>query len=161
SRPGRPKKPGELGARPVVGCDGCVTERWIGEPGDGAVRVGAGVEKVREPRLPMLDPPPARASASLTRAPQTSATAAKAASARTKDRIMKPSQVPIGSADGRFIPALYRIYGAAFEVPAQASGKPRLFRLFPAPRSLSRAAHRQIRQSSPGTASGRLRSSSS
>ena len=42
---------------------GCVTERWIGEVGPGAVVVGPGRLKVREPRLPRLNPLPGRASA--------------------------------------------------------------------------------------------------
>jgi hypothetical protein len=48
---------GEIGP----GCG--VMERWIGAAGRGAVGVGAGIENVRPPRLPKLEPPPRRASA--------------------------------------------------------------------------------------------------
>jgi hypothetical protein len=40
-----------------------MTERSIGAVAPGAVRVLGGALKVREPRMPKLDPPPTRASA--------------------------------------------------------------------------------------------------
>jgi hypothetical protein len=46
-----------------AGCPGCVSEREIGAAGLGAVGVGAGMLKVRMPRLPKLKPLPARACA--------------------------------------------------------------------------------------------------
>src|ERR1700742_3224838 len=58
----RLKKPPPGRAAP--GAEGWVAERCSGDM-DGAVCVGAGVEKVRVPRLPELLPPPIRASAVL------------------------------------------------------------------------------------------------
>src|SRR5262245_39455990 len=43
---------------------GCASERCIGVAAFGAVGVAGGAEKVRVPRLPPEDPPPARACAS-------------------------------------------------------------------------------------------------
>jgi len=60
----------------VDGPAGGVMLRSIGAAGAGAVRVAGGAEKVREPRLPMLPPPPALASA-------TAGASAKTAARRT------------------------------------------------------------------------------
>src|SRR5262245_44047233 len=60
-----PNKPGRGVAWPTVfDLPGCVTVRCIGAAALGAVWVAGGAEKVRVPRLPPEDPPPARACAS-------------------------------------------------------------------------------------------------
>jgi hypothetical protein len=69
-----------MGGESDPGCG--VAERWIGAAGRGAVGVGAGIENVRPPRLPKLEPPPGRACAMA--APSIST----AAAAITKD--LKP-----------------------------------------------------------------------
>ena len=72
-------------------CPGCVIERWIGATGPGAVAVGPGRLKVREPRLPKLrPPPPGRASA--VAAPRKSAQIAASTAKRKGVLVMSLSQ---------------------------------------------------------------------
>src|SRR4051812_33859612 len=107
SRPGRLNrplpKPVRAGA-PAEGREGCAIERSKGCPAFGAVLVAGGGVKLREPRLPELEPPPARALASA--ATRTSALA-MASSARNgrrrRKRIIESSQ----RAQGHF---LYRYH---------------------------------------------------
>jgi hypothetical protein len=61
-RPGRLKNPPDEAGLPGLPRPGWVTLRCIVDA-DGAVEVAGGAEKVREPRLPELKPPPTRASA--------------------------------------------------------------------------------------------------
>jgi hypothetical protein len=63
---------------------------------DGAVVVGAGVEKVRVPRLPKLLPPPIRASAVLATSASAIVAAPSVASTRPK-RIMDTSQMALSA----------------------------------------------------------------
>src|SRR5690348_2745763 len=79
-----PKKPGRV-AVPLPNGDvarGWVMLRWIGET-DGAVRVDEGAEKVRIPRLPPENPPPARA---LAASPETSTRAVATAASAINQR---------------------------------------------------------------------------
>ncbi len=62
--PGRLKKPPPaVAGAPTPGLPGWVMVRLSGCAVPGAVVVEGGAEKVREPREPMLPPPPGRASA--------------------------------------------------------------------------------------------------
>jgi hypothetical protein len=78
---------------------GWVTVRCIGAT-DGAVLVGGGAEKVRDPRLPMLPPPPTRASAALISTPTVKAAATTAVSLVNLKPIMRTSRHPSAVADG-------------------------------------------------------------
>jgi hypothetical protein len=76
----------------VPGFDGCVTERLMIEPPDGAVLVGGGAENVLPPRLPKLPPRPVRASAALATRATTKAPAHRTAKRRLS-RIAKSSRI--------------------------------------------------------------------
>ncbi|MFI5012669.1 MAG: hypothetical protein ACHQAY_09995 [Hyphomicrobiales bacterium] len=72
----KPPKPPKREPVAIGAADPCgVIERWIGIAGPGAVGVGAGMLKVRVPRLPKLKPLPGRASAVATPSISTAAAA--------------------------------------------------------------------------------------
>src|SRR6185437_10519271 len=75
---------------------GCVTLRLRGAT-LGAVRVDGGGENVREPRLPVLNPPPTRASAVPASIPSVATTATTGTSLRRKERIIGNLPSPPGS----------------------------------------------------------------
>jgi hypothetical protein len=78
----------------LPGWPGCVIERSIGAAVVGAVRVEGGAENVREPRLPKLEPPPARASASFAINASAATTDRQAKTLRKWKRRMETSQQP-------------------------------------------------------------------
>src|SRR6266568_1589566 len=91
-RPGRLKKPPNrpplaAAGAPAVDLPGCVMVRWVGAAALGAVVVEGGAVKVREPRLPELNPPPARALASAITRTSAAATATNASNGRMRRKL--------------------------------------------------------------------------
>src|ERR1700726_3138989 len=96
-KPGRLKKPPPSGdvagrcASAPPGWPGCVMLRSMGRA-VGEVAVDGGAEKVCEPRVPKLNPRPARASASVAASAKVAAIAQNANSARKRKRVMHSSR---------------------------------------------------------------------
>src|SRR5262249_15384894 len=87
-----PKRPGGVAARPaVLEFPGCASVRCIGAAEFGAVCVTGGAEKVRVPRLPPENPPPARACASAAISKHAAAIAAIAITKRGRIIVALPA----------------------------------------------------------------------